>query len=376
MMSRADLLPYTQSLHVLYVEDDEMVREIHTRMLVRLFKSIELASDGQEGLEKAQSGQYDIIISDIRMPKMTGITMCREIKEQFPEQHIIITSASDDSDGLIELIDIGVDHFILKPIERDKLNQVIYRIAKQIYDAKMADIYRSQLEEINQYNKIEQEKAHRKQRNMITNDLENDPSFKIQVVYRPSDILSGDSYSIHRRLDGSLLLYLADGMGHGILPSLTVFAVASSVRRFLYGEMDFEEFSSQFVEMLKAILDDEEQLSCIFMQIDSTYSQVRYFNAGMYPAMLHDGKQLHSFASNNMPFMGFDRKIRVDTVEIAGLERLFLYSDGLIEESGEDLSFAEMRTMMKNVDHLRTHLEEAVSSDRSDDTTAIFIEKS
>lgn len=371
----SDISLYTKNLTVLYVEDDEMLSEIMQNYIRRLFDHIETAVNGKEGLELFKTHPFDLVISDIRMPVMDGIEMARQIKAIDPEQKIVITSASDESDNLMRLIEIGVDKFVLKPIVREKLYEAIRSVCKAIYESRMAAHYHASLEEINRYNQIEQTKAHTKQKNMVVNDLLDDSRFNILSLYKASDILSGDFYSLYIRQNGSLLIYLLDGMGHGILPSLTSFAVASAVKRFLYENISFADFANLFLKTLQTVLDSEEQLSCVFIEIDENQKQLQYFSAGMYPVLLRDGKQLHELRANNMPLMKFDDAIQLDHVSIESLDALMVYSDGLIEDERHKGGMQGVRDLFGDKMALEAALEAIQESDSQDDTTVIYLER-
>jgi response regulator of citrate/malate metabolism len=96
-----------------------------------------------------ENNSYDIVISDINMPILNGIDMITQIKEIDIEQVVIVTSAHDESEYLMKLIDIGVDNFILKPVELQKLINTLYKSCKIISDKKLLTLYRDKLEESN-----------------------------------------------------------------------------------------------------------------------------------------------------------------------------------------------------------------------------------
>ena len=110
-------------LNVLYVEDEESIREPFKLMIERYFKTLFIGTNGEEGLEiyKQNKDKIDIIISDIKMPKMTGLEMATQIKEINSEIPIIFTTAFGDREYLKEAIDIGAEGYIIKPIDRNKL---------------------------------------------------------------------------------------------------------------------------------------------------------------------------------------------------------------------------------------------------------------
>lgn len=142
---RNGLLEFGKELSVLYVEDEADAREQIAKYLSRFFKNVTQAVDGQDGVDKYKSGKFDLVVSDIRMPKKSGIAMSKEIKEIDSEQNILITSAHNDSEYMIELIDIGIGNYILKPIDDDKFLIALYRIAKTISDAKMNEEFQQKI---------------------------------------------------------------------------------------------------------------------------------------------------------------------------------------------------------------------------------------
>jgi two-component system, cell cycle response regulator len=127
------LKEYAQGLKVLYVEDDEAVKAQIVIFLQKFFPTIVTAKDGEEGLEAYKKGTYDIVITDIMMPHMDGMEMSRRIKELNEEQIIIVTSAYNDTEKLMQLIDIGVDKFVMKPIGNKPFLILLYNVAKSIH---------------------------------------------------------------------------------------------------------------------------------------------------------------------------------------------------------------------------------------------------
>ena len=121
-----------QDIKILYVEDEEQIRENTKRPLAYLSTELFLAKNGQEGLELYKEHSPDIVVSDIKMPKMTGIDMVKEIKKLNKEQAVIFTTAHSESGFFIEAIELQVDGYILKPIDYDLLEQKIETVINQI----------------------------------------------------------------------------------------------------------------------------------------------------------------------------------------------------------------------------------------------------
>lgn len=119
-------------VNLLYVEDDELIQAQTKDFLGRFFPNITLASNGEEGLNTYKSASFDLIITDINMPRMNGIEMIEAIKEQNAEQEVIVTSAYNDSENLQKLINLGVNNFVLKPFNNKMFLQVLYRVIDHI----------------------------------------------------------------------------------------------------------------------------------------------------------------------------------------------------------------------------------------------------
>ncbi len=140
---------FSQYLHILYVEDDETVR-VNMQMLFDIFfEHIDCAVDGLDGLEMYNNHKYDIVITDINMPRMNGVEMVEKIREIDPEQKIIAISANDDSATLINLIQKGVSGFLLKPVEQQIILNALYPICRDAH---------AQRENISLYEELNEER--------------------------------------------------------------------------------------------------------------------------------------------------------------------------------------------------------------------------
>jgi diguanylate cyclase (GGDEF)-like protein len=141
-----DLKKITDKLNILYVEDEETSRLQLSEIFNILFQSVDTAFDGEDAFEKYQLKPYDIIITDINMPRMNGLELIKKVKTQNPLQNIIIISAHNNSDYLLNAIELGIDSFIIKPVKVEQLTQVLTKVANAIYNHKLSLRYNEQLE--------------------------------------------------------------------------------------------------------------------------------------------------------------------------------------------------------------------------------------
>lgn len=148
MINLKELKNITKTLTLLYVEDEDELRESVETYLVKLFSSVAVAKNGQEGLDLYKKQQYDIVVSDIQMPIMNGLDMAEKIKEINQDQEVIIISAYSDSSYFLNSIRIGINGYIIKPIDYSQMNKEIYKSAKSLAQLKENLNYKHNLEEM------------------------------------------------------------------------------------------------------------------------------------------------------------------------------------------------------------------------------------
>ena len=117
---------------LLFVEDDTMSREIMQEILQEYFLEVIVAKDGKEGLEMFKNNQVDVIFTDISMPKMNGIEMIKEIRKLDEDIPVVIVSAYNESEYLINSIKLSVCDYLLKPINASALEELIAKCEKKL----------------------------------------------------------------------------------------------------------------------------------------------------------------------------------------------------------------------------------------------------
>ena len=117
-----------QNLKILYVEDEEDIRDEMLEILSLDFEEIKIAANGQEGLQIFKEFHPDIIISDIQMPLLDGISMAKEILAIDPKMKIVFTTAFNEESQLKRVKDLGIQDYITKPVNINKLLDTIHKI--------------------------------------------------------------------------------------------------------------------------------------------------------------------------------------------------------------------------------------------------------
>jgi YesN/AraC family two-component response regulator len=121
----AKLKLQAKEYNILCVEDDIILREQIVTFLNKLFKNVYSAGDGVEGVATFQKRSPDIVVSDLSMPNMNGFELVRELKKIKPSVQVIIISAHNDKDTLLNAIHIGICDFVPKPISMSGLQNAL-----------------------------------------------------------------------------------------------------------------------------------------------------------------------------------------------------------------------------------------------------------
>ncbi len=198
-----NIIKYSQNLKLLYVEDNQEARESTLLILEEFFETIIVALNGQDGFDKFQSNKIDLIIADINMPKLNGLEMTKKIRKIDKDVPILVLSAYNESGYFIDSIKLGVEGYLLKPID---MNQFIGVLKKTTDKLKFKKEAQDNLHFLQQY-----EEATNHSSIVSKTDLEgiitfvNDEFCKISGYNR--DELIGKNHNIIRHPSNHVSMY-------------------------------------------------------------------------------------------------------------------------------------------------------------------------
>jgi len=120
------------NISLLFVEDNETIRFLYNRLLSRRVTRYFVGENGLEGLNLYKEHKPDLIITDISMPVMDGLEMIRHIKAISPDIKVIVMSAYSIKEYFLEAINLGVNGYLIKPVESKRLYSLIDELAENI----------------------------------------------------------------------------------------------------------------------------------------------------------------------------------------------------------------------------------------------------
>ncbi len=128
MSDMKDIIAKSLDLKILFVEDNKDARESALMVFENFFGKIDIAINGEEGLEKFKENSYDLVITDINMPKINGTKLIKEIKKIDSKINIFIFSAHNEDKYFTDVKDIDIDYYLSKPLDLEQLLEALRKV--------------------------------------------------------------------------------------------------------------------------------------------------------------------------------------------------------------------------------------------------------
>ena len=305
---------------LLCVEDEKSVREIYKLLFPMLFKEVYFAKNGKEGLEFFKKYNPDIVLSDERMPVMSGLDMISEIKKIDKSVPVILVTAFDDSNLLKSSIDLNITAYVKKPVTKESLIDAFNKTIRYVISDKI--LFNKQQKQI-KYKNYQEKLAYEKEQKIIKTDTQKLASFDIEIFYSPLDITSGDSFSVSENC-----IFLVDAMGKGLSASITAMISTSFFNYLKYKNYEFESLINEFKNFITKNMLDYEVLACGFYYFKDCF--LYYATFGMPSFLIQTGK-IEKFKSNNPPLNSYIKEINTSKVSLKDVKKILIFSDGVSE---------------------------------------------
>ena len=346
--TNSEVLEYIKSLSVLVVEDEEVMRSYYSILFENMFAKVTLASNAEEGYNKFMTDKIDVIITDYNMPAMNGLQMTAKIRNLNKEIPIILVSAIEEIDVVVEALRLNVNNFLKKPITKERLTQVILNAAKLlIANDYLKEQRNKKIQDFTikeKYNKYQEDLAFDKELNILRNDfyyqmmnIAEDSATILDFYYHPLDTLSGDAYAA-RKIDEFRTFYLiVDGMGKGLSASLTAMIMTSFANHIIdkmieHGHFDLHLLVFETLHYIKKILLEEEALAIDYIVIDTEDSTLNYAKFAMPASLMQNSVgEVIRVKSNNPPMSKHASDFKISRYDISDIDKFLFYSDGVVE---------------------------------------------
>lgn len=115
------------NISILVADDEAVLRDVLIRILTKEGYTVETASDGEEALAKLRSKEFQLLICDVKMPRLNGFELLKAAKREFPDLGVIMMTAYGDSFTVKDALLAGADEYITKPFKPFEINLIVER---------------------------------------------------------------------------------------------------------------------------------------------------------------------------------------------------------------------------------------------------------
>jgi sigma-B regulation protein RsbU (phosphoserine phosphatase) len=380
------------------IADDDLTTLI---LLSKFFKekkyTVFTANNGEEAIKIILSNQINILITDWMMPNMSGLELCKTIRNiRFDHYiYIIMLTSKNTKDEIIEGIEAGADDFIIKPVNFHELSvkirssQRILDLEKELSDKnknleKVLDINKKVLEELEDaYALITKELSAaallqksllpNKEKNTIellkNDDLSNKnciSKIKFDYLFLPSLFLAGDLFNVFRIDESHIGFFHMDVAGHGVASAIISFLISryfspfnnNSLKKTINEEPYYEilppsEVITNLNNSFFKELDSMQYFTITYGVLNTVSKNLNVVLAGSTPIIIlkSDGETI-KLDNKNLPVGILEgNEFESDSIDLGIGDKLFLYSDGITEcmnEKEEQFSDDRLITFLKN----------------------------
>lgn len=340
-------------MRILVADDDRLVRTLLNRVLKDWGHSVQLAEDGLEAWNYIQDHRVDCVISDWLMPNMNGVELCRKIRDLDSRAYVytILLTSKNESADLVTAFEAGADDFVSKPVDFDVLKARIRAGERIVHleqdlayrNAKLKDTNRK-LEEARMEIQRDLEAGAALQRSLLPPESLVINDYRIEWMYHPHSVVSGDIFNVTQIDEDHLIFYLLDVSGHGVPSALLTVTVSKMLASSSYEVNPVVNSTTQELLSTGAVLrelnnrfqlDEEtsQYFTIVYGILNMKTGDFQVAQAGHpSPIVLNpngDGKLVGDggFPIGWMPEIDFDNVSM--TLNEGG--RLILYTDGISE---------------------------------------------
>jgi sigma-B regulation protein RsbU (phosphoserine phosphatase) len=378
---------------VLVVDDTEANRDVAAKWLRRKGFAVDTAADGHRALEMLQNTEYDVVVLDVMMPGINGLSVLRQLREsRSPAQlPVIMATAKDASDDVVEALTLGANDYVTKPLDfpvlmaRVGTQVALKRSVEQIVQLERGLEQRNrELHDANARMHADLVAAAKIQAALLPTDGPRVGGYRFAWLFEPSATLAGDILNVFSLDDRHVGAYVLDVSGHGVAAAL----LSVTISRFLSPMQDTSSMLWRRVgdadDAVAAADDASEQVrfeiesprrvaerlsvrfpfddvtgqyfTMLYGVLDTHAHAFRYVSAG-HPNILHvtaDGN-VRAVPASGFPIgVGLD-EYDEETLALAPGDRIYIHSDGLAEAMSPNEELFDVPRMLQVLREARDH---------------------
>jgi len=318
---------------ILIVDDNPETVDIFEARLKSLDYEIITAIDGESGLALAREALPDLILLDIMMPKMDGLTVCRQLKSDasLPFMPIVLVTAKADTKDVVAGLEAGGDEYLTKPVEHAAL---VARVKSML---RIKGLHDQVLEQSLQLEK--QLKAATEVQRLFWPEIPKmEAGSHVWAISVPAAYVGGDLYDVIKLQDGSWLVYVADVAGKGAPAALIMAALSTKIRSEVILQSEIDHLIKTVNNVMYDLMTDEDYFATIILgRYWPQNGKMRLVLCGHLQPLWIDEKGLKEFPRLKGISLGVEPNARYEKIEIliSPGESVLFFSDGVVEAENE-----------------------------------------
>ncbi len=348
---------------VLVVDDERAIRFLLAELLNRDNHTVEMAADGSFAIEKLRDREYDLVISDLHMQEMDGISVLKATKEKSKNTEVLILTGNGTIPTAVEAMRLGAYDYITKPLDienfRMKVRSALERRAMRLEIESQRREIQAQQEMIQRDLKL----AEQVQRSLVPDSFSND-LIDVDIRYLPMIGVGGDFCDIFFDGENHLYLTVVDVTGHGITAALLVNRVSTELRRLVRERRQPKSILCQLNDFIIESFAGTGMFLTMFSGLLDLKNGTLTHSASAHPAAMLWRKaesQIVCLESQNaiIGYLQMDESKFEQTISIIQPgDKLVVYTDGIIETEntdGDSLGLHGLIDYFKPVANLSPH---------------------
>lgn len=305
------------------------------------------AHNGVDALTKLENNNVDIVLTDLNMPEMDGLTLISKLREQYPHTKSVIISAYGDMGNIRKALNNGAFDFLTKPIDFEDLEITIGKTIVEVLALKQAELDREKLSIIERELNV----AYQIQSSMVPRDFPAFPDrdeFDIFAKMYPAKHVGGDFFDFFLIDDYHLYFVIGDVSGKGV-PAALFMAMSRTLIKAIALKGVPPEICLDDVNKILNLDNESSMFVTVFAGVLNTFTgEVKYCNAGHNPPYLikKDGgvEELESTNSIALAIMAEENLFSSKSIMLHPGDAIFLYTDGVTEATdSENILFSDDR---------------------------------
>ncbi|WP_333608999.1 SpoIIE family protein phosphatase [Arsukibacterium sp.] len=333
----------SDTLNILVVEDDVFLSTFYKKFLAFKGALVVVCNNLVEAelCVTSINTNFDAVLLDNQLDKSEGISLLPLLKLELPLAAVIMVSANDNAEFFLAAFNAGIHDYMVKPVNQDLL---WLKITSAVNQQRLKALAEEQRAELAYW--VDQEQQQQRLAKHLFDRMFlqlNQPHPAIDAWVKSHSLFSGDAILRCQAVDGSWYFMLADAMGHGLAPAISLMPMLKTFHSMAMKAIPLPNIVFELNDNLNRLLPDDRFIAAVLLRLDPRQQSLEIWNGGMPAVLLLDqhGSKVADAPSMNMA-LGVLNKHQISVqaqrfaLDESNITYFMMFSDGLTETVLDD----------------------------------------